>query len=348
MSSYVLAQIYQLILNFVGGSGPAYPTRRKIRIGSRKSKLALVQTHLVRDALQAVYPDIDFEIIAMTTTGDNNQLKPLHSFGAKALWTQELEVLLLEDKLEMIVHSLKDMPTQLPHGCKIGAILEREDPRDALVMKSNSPYKSLDDLPAGSVIGTSSVRRSAQIKKRYPHLSFEDVRGNVGTRLSKLDDLTSPYACLILAAAGLLRLDLGERITTHLSSPQLLHAVGQGALGVEIRDDDTKTAKLLEALGHKETTLQCLAERSLMRTLEGGCSVPIGVETETETDGRMLLRATVVSIDGQQSVDVEERMEVPDEDAADQFGRVVAGKLVAEGAGEILKAINLNRDLVDA
>ncbi|KAG0127076.1 porphobilinogen deaminase [Tuber indicum] len=349
MSSYVLAQIYQLILNLVGGGpGPVYPARKNIRIGSRKSKLALVQTHLVRDSLQAVYPDTNFEIIAMTTTGDNNQTKPLHNFGAKALWTQELEVLLLEDKLEMIVHSLKDMPTQLPRGCKIGAILEREDPRDALVMKTGSSYKSLEDLPEGSVVGTSSVRRSAQIKKRYPHLNFEDVRGNVGTRLAKLDDPASSYTCLILAAAGLIRLDLGERITGYLSSPYLLHAVGQGALGVEIRDGDEDTAKMLRVLGHKETTLHCLAERSLMRTLEGGCSVPIGVETETATNGQMLMRAVVVSLDGQSFVNVEERMEVADEEAADNFGRVVAGKLVAAGAGDILKGINLNRGLVDA
>ncbi|PWW79411.1 porphobilinogen deaminase [Tuber magnatum] len=349
MSSYVLAQIYQLILNLVGGGpGPVYPTRRNIRIGSRKSKLALIQTHLVRDALQAVYPDTNFEIIAMTTTGDNNQMKPLHSFGAKALWTQELEVLLLENKLEMIVHSDLDMPTQLPHGCKIGAILEREDPRDALVMKAGSSYKSLEDLPEGSVVGTSSVRRSAQIKKRYPHLNFEDVRGNVGTRLAKLDDPASSYACLILAAAGLIRLDLGARITGYLSSPYLLHAVGQGALGVEIRDGDEGTAEMLKTLGHKETTLHCLAERSLMRTLEGGCSVPIGVETETATDGQMLMRAVVVSLDGHNSVDVEERMEVVDEDEANNFGRVVAGKLVDAGAGDILKGINHNRDLLDA
>lgn len=221
------------------------------------------------------------------------------------------------------------------------------DPRDALVMKAGSSYKSLEDLPEGSVVGTSSVRRSAQIKKRYPHLNFEDVRGNVGTRLAKLDDPESSYACLILAAAGLLRLDLGERITGYLSSPYLLHAVGQGALGVEIRDGDEDTTKLLQVLGHKETTLHCLAERSLMRTLEGGCSVPIGVETEAATDGQMLMRAVVVSLDGQNSVDVEERMEVADEEAADNFGRVVAGKLVAAGAGDILERINLNRDSVD-
>ncbi|KAL7272038.1 porphobilinogen deaminase [Rhizina undulata] len=349
MSSYLLYQIYVRLMSALNGSPTAVvPQKRKVRIGTRKSKLALVQTEIVHGLLKEKYPEFEFEIVAMTTTGDNNLLKSLHSFGAKALWTQELEELLLDDSLDMIVHSLKDMPTQLPAGCKIGAILEREDPRDALVMKAGSTYTSLDDLPEGSVIGTSSVRRSAQIAKRYPHLKFRDVRGNVGTRLSKLDDTESAYACLILAAAGLHRLDLNSRITSYLSSPTVLHAVGQGALGVEIRENDPATEELLKSLVHEPTYLSCFAERSLMRTLEGGCSVPIGVETEFTEDGKLKMRAIVASVDGTQSVEAEEEMVVVKEEDADEFGRVVAGKLVERGAGDILNEISLTRDAITA
>jgi len=270
-----------------------------------------------------------------------------------------------------------DMPTQLPSTCALGAILPRADPRDALVMAPRlaPTHKTLSSLPPGSIVGTSSVRRSAQIARLYPHLHFADVRGNVGTRLAKLDAEPAEhgdgggegkgvrYSCLILAAAGLERLGFGERITQYLDSREggLLHAVGQGALGVEIRAGDERMQKLLEPLGDRRTGLACLAERSLMRTLEGGCSVPIGVETEWvephdgakghgEEEGKgevLLMRAMVVSLDGRDHVEGERRGEVRTTEQADDFGWTMARDLVQKGAGRILETINLNRDVIE-
>jgi hydroxymethylbilane synthase len=242
------------------------------------------------------------------------------------------------------------MPTQLPPTLTIGAILQREDPRDAVIIKPSLPYTSLSSLPAGSIVGTSSVRRSAQIARLHPHLKFKDVRGNVDTRLRKLDDPEGDYACLLLAAAGLNRMNLGHRITQLLDSKNggVLHAVGQGALGIEVREGDERTRKLVGAIAHRPTALACLAERSLMRTLEGGCSVPIGVETGWEEAGRLKMRAVVVSLDGTQSVEDVLVGEVEEESEADEFGWKMAGKLVEKGAEKILKDINLNRELVTA
>jgi hydroxymethylbilane synthase len=330
---------------------PLDPTITTVNIGSRRSKLALVQTQIVHDALKAAYPEIDFKIHAMATMGDKNQITPLHNFGAKSLWTYELEDGLLNGSLDLIVHSLKDMPTQLPSKCKIGAIMNRENPRDALVMKPGLPYKSISELPAGSIVGTSSVRRSAQIARKYPDLKFKDVRGNLGTRLDKLDAEDGEYSCLILAAAGLQRVDLGGRITQFLDSKTpgggLLHAVGQGALGIEIREDDERTQALLSKLIDRDATLACLAERSLMRTLEGGCSVPIGVETEWIEKGKLLMKAMVVSLDGKEAVETERLGEVLTEKDADELGWTVAQDLVEKGANKILEAINLNREIIE-
>ncbi|KAI9827739.1 MAG: porphobilinogen deaminase [Thelocarpon impressellum] len=337
---------------------------RTVNIGSRKSVLALVQTEIVHKALRAARPELHYEIHAMSTMGDKNQVTPLHDFGAKSLWTHELESGLLDGSLDLIVHSLKgacsniedaalmnaDMPTQLPPSLKIGAILEREDPRDALVMKASLPHTSLSELPPGSTVGTSSVRRSAQMARKHPHLRFADVRGNVGTRLAKLDAEDGAYACLVLAAAGLKRLEQGHRITQYLDSTSggLLHAVGQGALGVEVRENDARIQDLLQKLVHAPTTLACLAERSLMRTLEGGCSVPIGVETEWSSSSTLKMRAVVVSLDGTESVEGELEEDVRTEEQADSFGRAMARTLVDRGAERILKAITLNRELVNA
>ncbi|KAI6842301.1 porphobilinogen deaminase [Hortaea werneckii] len=255
-----------------------------IHIGTRKSLLARVQADEVVRHLKAAWPQHNFEVHAMSTTGDNNQSTALHKFNEKALWTQELEVLLQSGELDLIVHCLKDMPTQLPKDLVIGGITKREDPRDALVIKPSlvGKYRTLAELPAGSVVGTSSLRRIAQCKRFYPHLKFTDVRGNLGTRLAKLDNPESEYSAIILAVAGLNRLGMGERITQHLSklSGGMLYAVGQGALAIEIREGDERVKELVHAIGDERTTREGLAERQLMRTLEGGCSVPIGVETE--------------------------------------------------------------------
>lgn len=321
-----------------------------VNIGTRRSALALLQTDIVHHALQAAHPSSTFAIHAMSTMGDKNQVTPLHNFGAKALWTHELEAGLLEGRLDLIVHSLKDMPTQLPANCILGCVMDRADPRDAVVMKAGSPYKSIAELPAGSVVGTSSVRRSAQIARRFPHLKFQDVRGNIGTRLSKLDAEDADYKCLVLAAAGLQRLDLGDRITQFLDSKTpgggILHAVGQGALGIEIREGDQRMIDLLRPLADLDATLACLAERSLMRTLEGGCSVPIGVETEWIEKGKLLMKAIVVSLDGTEAIEVERLGEVLNEKEADDFGWRIAQDLVEKGASKILEAINLNRNVI--
>jgi hydroxymethylbilane synthase len=319
------------------------------RIGTRKSKLARIQTEMIATALQYLYPDHTFPVQPMSTMGDMNKVTPLYQFDAKALWTRELEVALLEGEIDMIVHSLKDMPTTLPEGCALGAITEREDPRDAVVMKASLDYKSLAELPEGSVVGTSSVRRIAQLRRAYPHLHFADVRGNVDTRLNKLDHNTEPnYSAIILAEAGLARMELNHRSTCLLSSPTLLHAVGQGSLGIEIRSGDEKTLELLKPLNHRESRLRCLAERSLMRALEGGCSVPIGVETKIEKDGKVLnLKAVVVTVDGHNAIHGEDDITFEDEDedsAAETLGMRVAQDLLDRGAQKLLDAIRFEKE----
>jgi len=320
------------------------------RIGTRKSKLARIQTELIATALQYLYPDHTFPVQPMSTMGDLNKVTPLYQFDAKALWTRELEIALLEGEIDMIVHSLKDMPTTLPEGCALGAITEREDPRDAVVMKASLEYKSLDQLPEGSIVGTSSVRRIAQLRRAYPHLHFADVRGNVDTRLRKLDESTEPdYSAIILAEAGLARMELNHRSTCLLSSPILLHAVGQGSLGIEIRSGDEKTMELLKPLNHRESRLRCLAERSLMRALEGGCSVPIGVETSLEKGGKTLnLKAVVVTVDGENAVHGEGSVifegDNDEDSAANGLGLKVAKDLLSRGAQKLLDAIRFQKE----
>ncbi|CDU24699.1 related to HEM3-porphobilinogen deaminase [Sporisorium scitamineum] len=252
----------------------------------------------LRDLLQGFHATSEtplrphaFPITSMSTAGDQNLRSPLYVIGGegKAIWTKELEVALEQGAVDAIVHCLKDVPTALPKGLELAAILEREDPRDALVVKAGLPYKVLDELPVGSVIGTSSVRRVAQLRRRYPHLVFSDVRGNINTRLAKLDAPNGPYTALILAAAGLVRLNLHSRITAFLSSPVLLHSVGQGSLAIEVRtppegadpstNRDARIRELIRSIGDWRATFRNEAERALLRELEGGCSIPVGVET---------------------------------------------------------------------
>ncbi|ODV91648.1 hypothetical protein CANCADRAFT_30011, partial [Tortispora caseinolytica NRRL Y-17796] len=272
-----------------------------IRIGTRTSQLAMVQAEHVKSELERYHSGDKFDIHSMKTLGDNVLDKPLYTFGGKSLWTSELEAVLLDSSIDMIVHSLKDVPTTLPEEFEIAAILKREDPREALVMKAGSPYKSLKDLPKGAVVGTSSLRRIAQLKRAYPHLQFMSARGNLNTRLAKLDNPASEYSCLILAAAGLIRLGFKERITMYLESPELFYAVGQGALGIEIRKNDKNILSLLEPLVDIPTTYECIAERSLMRTLEGGCSIPIGVNC-SYNNGMLTMKSTVTSVNGEEQV----------------------------------------------
>lgn len=228
-------------------------------------------------------------------------------------------------------------------------MMPREDSRDVLVVKQGLPYKTLAEIPAGSVVGTSSVRRTAQLARKYPHLKVLDVRGNIGTRLAKLDAEDSPFTCIILAAAGLLRLDMGDRITQYLDSKSsgMLYAVGQGALGIEIRKEDTFLQEMLSKISHQETTYACLAERSLLRTLEGGCSAPLGVESEwvqtAEGSKKLRMRSVVVSVDGQKCAQVEIDGDVDSAESAEAFGVTVAKALVEDGAGAILEEIQQNK-----
>ncbi|KAK4157196.1 porphobilinogen deaminase, dipyromethane cofactor binding domain-containing protein [Chaetomidium leptoderma] len=328
-----------------------------IKVGTRRSALALRQTELVIAALQQAHPHVSFEVHAMATMGDRDTTTPLPEMG-KGVWTSELEAKLVSRQVDIIVHSLKDMPTSLPPGCVLGCVTAREDPRDVVVFarrheqQEGRRYKQLRDLPAGAVVGTSSVRRAAQLKRRYPGLVFRDVRGNIETRLRKCDE--DGFDAIIIAAAGLLRLDYGKRIAQYLDSSTegggLLHAVGQGALGLEVREADERTKELLKAAEDTPTMLACFAERSVMRTLEGGCSVPIGVETswvEEEEAGekkkKLHLRVVVVSLDGKQAVEGERTQEITSLAQAEAMGKELAQKLAGEGAQQILDDINKGR-----
>ncbi|KAL2269683.1 hypothetical protein VTJ83DRAFT_1867 [Remersonia thermophila] len=337
-------------------SAPANPPSSEaetlVRIGTRRSALALRQTDLVMAALRAAHANLTFEVSAMATAGDRDTTTPLPALG-KGLWTSELEARLASKDVDVVVHSLKDMPTTLPDGCELACVTQREDPRDVLVMSKKHAAKGwtgLADLPRGSVVGTSSVRRAAQLRRRYPDLVFKDVRGNIETRLNKCDaegEAEAGYDAIILAAAGLLRLGYGERIAQYLDSKTpgggLLHAVGQGALGLEIRAGDERMRALLKAVEDTPTMLACFAERSVMRTLEGGCSVPIGVETEWLEEGKLRLRVVVVSLDGSRAVEDEATSDVSTLAEAEAMGRELALKMAKNGAQEILDEINQGR-----
>ncbi|XP_006454542.1 hypothetical protein AGABI2DRAFT_189797 [Agaricus bisporus var. bisporus H97] len=331
---------------------------RNFVLASRASQLAQVQTNIVLASLQKQFPSQQgddqagqtFSTSFMSTAGDKNQSQALYLLGGKALWTKELEVALQDGTVDILIHSLKDVPTTLPSGFQLGAILEREDPADSLVVKQGKPWKSLDDLPDGSVVGTSSVRRVAQLKRKFPKLQFSDVRGNLNTRLAKLDDPNGPYAALVLAKAGLVRLGMGGRITADLTPPILFHAVSQGALGVEVRSDDKEAIELCKILTHRETEWNCLAERACLRVLEGGCSVPVGVasslkwENEKQEAGLLTLTGAVTSIDGQEHVEHTLKEKVSNAEGAEQVGAKLAGILLETGAKKILDSINVDRE----
>jgi hydroxymethylbilane synthase len=310
-------------------SSPARP----IRIASRKSQLALVQTYWVQEELQKRFPDRQFEVQTMSTQGDKILDVALAKIGDKGLFTKELEQVMLNQEADFAVHSLKDLPTNLPEGLMLGCITEREDPADALVMHTKYIGTPLAELPEGAVIGTSSLRRLAQLRHYFPHLTFKDVRGNVNTRLAKLD--AGEYDALVLAAAGLTRLGFSERIHQVLPPEISLHAVGQGALGIECRTNDPEILAIIKALEHTPTAQRCLAERAFLRELEGGCQVPIGVNT-TITGEQLTLVGLVASLDGQQLI--KDQVTGP-ADTAEQLGADLAERLRAQGAGEILAAI---------
>lgn len=306
---------------------------RTIRIGSRKSQLALVQTYWVQAQLQKSFPDITFEVHTMSTQGDKILDVALAKIGDKGLFTKELEVGMLNQEIDFAVHSLKDLPTNLPAGLTLAAITERENPADALVLHEKHKGLQIDTLPAGVVIGTSSLRRLAQLRHHFPHFNFKDVRGNLITRMAKLD--AGEYDALILAVAGLERLEMSSRIHQVIPKEISLHAVGQGALGIECRADDTELINLLKAIEHPQTRDRCLAERSFLRILEGGCQVPIGVNTEI-VDDKLTLTGLVASVDGQKLV--KDTITGATKDA-EAIGAELAKILRQQGATEILEQI---------
>lgn len=306
---------------------------RTVRIGSRKSQLALVQTHWVRDQLQAHYPDCHFDISTMNTQGDKILDVALAKIGDKGLFTKELEDGMLNGDIDFAVHSLKDLPTRLPAGLMLGCVTERENPADALVVHEKHQDKQIDTLPEGAIVGTSSLRRLAQLRHHFPHLQFKDIRGNLNTRLQKLDD--GGYDAIILAVAGLERLGMSDRIHQVLPADVSLHAVGQGALGIECRTDDEEILSLLSVLEHKPTAVRCYAERAFLRELEGGCQVPIGVNTAIDGD-TLTLTGLVASLDGLRMV--KDQISGPTSEA-ESLGVNLANQLKSQGAQDLLNEI---------
>uniref|UniRef100_A0A8B9TSQ7 Porphobilinogen deaminase n=1 Tax=Anas platyrhynchos TaxID=8839 RepID=A0A8B9TSQ7_ANAPL len=257
-------------------------------------QLARIQTDSVVEMLRELHPDLHFEIVAMSTTGDKILDTALSKIGEKSLFTKELENALERNEVDLVVHSLKDLPTSLPPGFTIGAVCKRESPLDAVVFHPKNCGKNT------YVIGTSSLRRAAQLKKKFPHLEFRDIRGNLNTRLKKLDE-KEEFSAIILAAAGLKRMGWENRIGQLLSPEDCLYAVGQGALAVEVRAKDQEILNMVSALHDGETVLCCIAERAFMKRLEGGCSVPVAVSS-TLKDGQLYLTGAVYSLDGSDSL----------------------------------------------
>ncbi len=289
------------------------------------------QAEHIRDRLRALYPQTEVSILGMTTQGDQILDVTLSKIGGKGLFVKELETALEDGRADLAVHSLKDVPMHMPEGFALAAIGEREDPHDAFV---SNHYESLAALPAGSVVGTSSLRRESQLRARFPHLQIEPLRGNVQTRLRKLDE--GKYAAIILAAAGLKRLGLGGRIRNVISSEDSLPAVGQGALGIECRTGRTDVIALLQPLHHPDTAACVLAERAMSRVLAGSCQVPLGGFAEV-LGGKLRMRGFVASPDGKRMVRAELVGEIADPEA---LGKRVADALLAQGAGEILAELN--------
>ncbi|WP_338657614.1 hydroxymethylbilane synthase [Methylophilus sp. DW102] len=303
----------------------------KLVIASRESALAMWQAKHIQARLQALYPQCDVSILGMTTMGDQILDSPLSRIGGKGLFVKELENALADGRADLAVHSMKDVPMHLPEGFTLVATGEREDPRDAFV---SNDYASLEDLPAGSVVGTSSLRRQSQLQARFPTLKIESLRGNLQTRLRKLDE--GQYAAIILAAAGLIRLELGHRIRQFISPQESIPAVGQGALGIEINAARTDLKTILAPLNHPDTELCVLAERGFSRALAGSCTVPLGAYATKQND-TITMQGFVASVDGQQML--KETVTGPAADA-EKLGQQLALQLVARGADKILATLD--------
>jgi hydroxymethylbilane synthase len=308
-----------------------------LRIGSRGSQLALWQAHWVMDAIHRQRPDVCTELEIIKTTGDKILDVPLAQVGGKGLFVKEIEEAMLNGRIDIAVHSMKDMPAELPHGLGIGAVPEREDPRDALVAEK---HRSLADLPKGARVGTSSLRRSAQLLHLRPDLLIEPLRGNLDTRLKKLT--TTDLDAIVLAAAGLRRLGLADRITATLDTDTMLPAVGQGALCIESRTDDETVSAVISALDDAATHTAVIAERAFLHRLEGGCQVPIAGHATLnqmnpiDREDHMTITGLVAELDGSRLI--KQTLSGPCDQAA-ELGLRLADALLAEGAGSILERL---------
>lgn len=306
---------------------------KTLKIATRQSPLALWQANFVKDRLEQLHSHLTVELVPMVTKGDVILDSPLAKIGGKGLFVKELEHALLEKRADIAVHSMKDVPMSFPEGLGLYVICKREDPRDAFV---SNTYCTLSDLPQGAIVGTSSLRRQCQLKQLRPDLDIRSLRGNVGTRLSKLD--AGEYDAIILASAGLIRLGLAKRISSFIETEQSLPAAGQGAVGIECRTDDAEVQALLAPLADAETTACVLAERAMNTRLQGGCQVPIGGYAVLQGD-EIYLRALVGDVDGSLILRAEGKSTVEN---AEELGRILAEQLLAQGADKILeKAYNL-------
>mmetsp|Transcript_19902 Transcript_19902/g.39063 ORF Transcript_19902/g.39063 Transcript_19902/m.39063 type:complete len:390 (+) Transcript_19902:192-1361(+) len=312
---------------------------KALRIGSRKSDLAMIQTWHVENLLTTKHAGLRVEVQkGVQSFGDKVLGESLKTLAAKTpgLFTKELEAGLLDGQYDAVVHSLKDMPTTLPEGLVLAGITEREDPHDALVVHEKYRGKGgFECLPEGAIVGTSSVRREAIIRRDYPHLEVRICRGNVNTRLAKLD--AGDFDAIVLAVAGLKRLgpSFEARIEQILTPPKFMYGVSQGALGLQCRADDKRTIELLKSIEHPETAARCLAERALLRTLQGGCQVPLGVATEILPEGKLELKCVILKEDGSESV---ERSMVGEQSKPEQLGEALAKDLLTGGAAKLLES----------
>ncbi|MDX7827124.1 hydroxymethylbilane synthase [Aeromonas caviae] len=303
---------------------------RTLKIATRKSPLALWQANFVKDRLEALHPDLQVELVPMSTQGDKILDTPLAKVGGKGLFVKELETAMLEGRADIAVHSMKDVPVEFPDGLGLHTICEREDPRDAFV---SNHFKQIGELPQGAVVGTSSLRRQCQLRAARPDLVIRDLRGNVNTRLAKLD--AGEYDAIILAAAGLKRLEMAHRIAAFIEPEQSLPANGQGAVGIECRLDDHELHALLAPLEHPETRIRVLTERAMNRALQGGCQVPIGAYALVQGE-EVWLRGLVGSPDGSRVIRDEIRGPLAEGEA---LGHILAQRLLAAGADVILAEV---------
>ncbi len=302
--------------------------RRKIRIGTRKSKLALWQSEWVKSKLKSKFPDLEIELVKISTKGDKILNSPLSAIGDKGLFTKEIEEAMLKGEVDIAVHSLKDLPSELPEGLKLVAYPSREDPRDAFLSRSKV---KLSELPSGSVVGTSSLRRRALLKHLRPDLTIKDLRGNVDTRVKKLKE--GQYDAIILATAGLKRLSLEDEISEVLDEKTFIPSVAQGILGIEAREDDTEVAEILKAaLDDENARLSALLERTFLKVLEGGCQVPMGCFSKPKGKGEFFVVAFISDLEGKRFVKEQGIYRGNPE----KIGQDIASKLLKRGGEQIL------------